>query len=635
MDTNLYSLLSQETYIPDLLEELADESYQPDFITDKFSRHKTKLAWKCSIGHIWLTTLYKREIGSGCLVCAGKQVLPGFNDLESQCPEVAKQWHPVNNGELLPSEVMSKSSTKYWWKCDKEHEWEANLSSRTKNGHGCPVCANQKVLAGFNDLESQYPEVAKRWHPTNNGELLPSNIIAKSNKKYFWLCDKGHSYLAPTLYLIDDRKCGVCANMQTEIGINSLKDTHPELEKEYSHKNKKNFSSYRENSKAKVIWVCNKGHEWESSIHKRTQLGRGCHECKGFTLSKGSNDFLSQSTEQLVKEFDKDKNTVNIDTLFVSSREKVWWKCNEGHEWQAHVYSRQAGSGCPRCAKQISTVEQEISDILKIHISVIQNDRKIIKPHELDIYIPEKRIAIEYNGLYWHSEEAGKDKHYHYNKWLACKDKGIQLIQIWEDDYKNNPQLVKTMLEVKLGVSSQTKVYARNTAIKTLTKQETDDFLNNNHIQGSVDGAIRIALTYEDNPIAVMVLKTEAGSDGKTLNLLRYATSMNVVGGFTKLLSWVEKNIPNITSIVTFSDNTVSDGGLYKNNGFIVAGIVKPDYMYIVKGARVHKFNYRLSRFKTDPNLTWEEGKSESQLAKLNNLSRIWDAGKVKWVKSL
>lgn len=635
MDTILYSLLSKKTSKKYLLNELADIKHQVDLREDNFSKYKTKLAWRCSFGHVWHTTLYKRETGSGCLVCSGKQVLAGFNDLESNFPEVAEQWHKTKNGSLLPSEVISKSSTKYWWKCQLGHEWEAVVNSRTSNNSGCPFCSNQKVLAGFNDLASIFPEVAKRWHPVKNENLLPSDIVAKSNKKFFWLCDKGHSYLAPAHYLIDGRQCGVCANMQTQIGVNSLKDTHPELEQEYSHKNKKSFSSYRENSEAKVIWVCDRGHEWETRIYKRTQLGRGCHECNGFKLSKGSNDFLSQAAASIVNEFDQDKNIINIDALFVNSREKVWWKCAKGHEWQAHVYSRQAGSGCPRCAKQISSVEQEIADTIKNSLDIIQNDRNVIKPQELDIYIPEKNIAIEYNGLYWHSEEAGKDKYYHYNKWLACKNKGIQLIQVWEDDYTCNPDLVKNMLAHKLGISQQKTVYARKTKVISLTKAEADEFLNQNHVQGGVDGKIRLALAYEDKLVAVMVLKTEAGSNGETLNILRYATSMNVIGGFTKLLSWVEKNIPNITSVVTFSDNTVSDGGLYKNNGFVIAGTVKPDYMYIVKGIREHKFNYRLKRFKTDPNLQWEEGLSESQLAKLNNLPRIWDAGKVKWVKKL
>lgn len=132
--------------------------------------------------------------------------------------------------------------------------------------------------------------------------------------------------------------------------------------------------------------------------------------------------------------------------------------------------------------------------------------------------------------------------------------------------------------------------------------------------------------------LAVMVLKREPGTNGKTLNLLRFATSVNVVGGFTKLLKHVEKEYAP-ESIITFSDNCVSDGGLYLNNSFTVAAELAPDYKYVVKGERVHKFQYRLKRFREDPNLIFEEGLSERELAQLNNLPRIWDAGKIKWVK--
>ena len=632
MTQDLFNLLLKETSNKEVLASLAPLGFQPDNIYKNFSKHRTKIAWQCKQGHLWFTTLYKRESGSGCLICSGKQVLAGFNDLESNYPDVAKQWHNSKNN-IASSQVTARSSKKAWWLCDKGHEWEAVINSRTKGGSGCPYCANQKVLAGFNDLESNYPDVAKQWHPTMNNNLLPSMVIAHSNKKHFWICDKGHTYTAPALYLLQGRSCGVCKNMQTEIGVNSLLDTNPELEHEYSTKNKLPFSSYRKNSKAKVIWSCDKGHEWEASIYKRTSLNRGCHECNGYKLSQGDNDFKSKAPEQLRKEFNADKNKIKIEELFISSRRKVWWICEKGHEWEAAVYSRTNGNGCRKCTKQTSQTEQEIADFLSNGYDIMQNTKSIIPPHELDIYIPEKNIAIEYNGIYWHSEEAGKDKHYHYNKWLACKEQGIQLIQIWEDDFNRNPELVKKMLAHKLGVSQQETVYARKTTVKLLAKKEVDEFLNKNHIQGTVDGKIRLALMSEGFPVAVMVLKTEAGSKGAVLNLLRYATSVNVIGGFTKLLSWVEKNIPNITSIVTFSDNTVSDGGLYENNGFVIANTVKPDYMYVVKSMRVHKFNYRLERFKKDPDLKWEEGLSETELAKLNNLPRIWDAGKVKWVK--
>jgi hypothetical protein len=241
-------------------------------------------------------------------------------------------------------------------------------------------------------------------------------------------------------------------------------------------------------------------------------------------------------------------------------------------------------------------------------------------------------MAIEFNGVYWHSEAAGKDKWYHHNKWEVAKKKGIQLIQIWEDEWNRNPEQVKRMLAHKLGVVSGKRVYARKTRVVELSKKQMDVFLDENHIQGSVDGGVRLGLVSDDVLVAAMLLKTEAGSEGKSLNLLRFATAVPVPGGFTKLIKATRELFPEVTQVVTFSDNCVSDGGLYESNGFVAEKQLDPDYRYVVKGVREHKFNYRLKRFRNDPELQYVEGLSESQLARLNNLPRIWDCGKTKWV---
>lgn len=116
---------------------------------------------------------------------------------------------------------------------------------------------------------------------------------------------------------------------------------------------------------------------------------------------------------------------------------------------------------------------------------------------------------------------------------------------------------------------------------------------------------------------------------------IRYATAARVPGGgFTKLLAHAE-NVYAPSHFITFADHTISDGGLYENNGFIVDKELPPDYMYVVNKERKHKFGYRLKRFQNDPNLLWEEGLTERELAALNSLPRIWDAGKTRYIKPI
>jgi hypothetical protein len=319
------------------------------------------------------------------------------------------------------------------------------------------------------------------------------------------------------------------------------------------------------------------------------------------------------------------------------SGKKIWWICARDHEWQAAIYHRtRNNSGCPVCAagRNISIDEQEIADYLTAYgMRIIQSDRSLLSGAELDIYIPEKNLAIEFNGVFWHSEKAGKGDTYHYDKWIAAKNVGIQLIQIWEDEWKRNPKLIKTVLLHKLSINTQDMVSAQNTVITILAKPEAERFLNTSHVNGFTSGSHYLGLYNGDTNslITVMVLKKQAGN---TLNIVRYATSKHVVGGFTKLLSYAEQNF-SPDRFVGVSDHCVSNGELYENNGFTVDKELAPDYRYVVKNERRPKSEYSVTRFKDDPNLKWQDGLTEKELADLNGIPRIWDAGKTRWVKTV
>lgn len=172
-----------------------------------------KAWWRCGLGHSWYASVNSRVRGNGCPVCAGKAVLEGFNDLASQYPEVAAQWHPMKNGDLRPDAVTSSSNQRVWWRCELGHEWPALVASRTSRGSGCPYCAGRKVLAGFNDLATLEPELAKQWHPTLNGAMTPSGVTAGSSKMAWWQCQLGHVWKAVISSRSTGRKCGcpVCA----------------------------------------------------------------------------------------------------------------------------------------------------------------------------------------------------------------------------------------------------------------------------------------------------------------------------------------------------------------------------------------------------------------------------------------
>lgn len=183
-----------------------------------FGNHR-KVWWQCGKGHEWQATILSRtSSGNGCPVCAGKVVVPGINDLASQKPHIAAQWHPTKNGVLTPDSVTPYSNRKVWWLCEKDHGYYAAVSQRTQNGSDCPYCAGRKVLAGFNDLETVEPRIAAQWHPDLNGELTPRMITAGSGKRVWWQCADGHVWKAVVYSRAGAKKagCPVCAGKGKE-----------------------------------------------------------------------------------------------------------------------------------------------------------------------------------------------------------------------------------------------------------------------------------------------------------------------------------------------------------------------------------------------------------------------------------
>lgn len=169
--------------------------------------------WQCAKGHTWRASVASRVSGSGCPVCAGKVIVPGENDLASQYPLIAREWHPSKNGALTPEHVAPASNKKVWWRCANGHDYQAVIASRTQRGGSCPYCLGRKVLPGFNDLATKYPEVAKEWHPTLNGSLTPQDVTAGSRKRVWWQCSQGHIWQAVIYSRTGTQHCGcpVCS----------------------------------------------------------------------------------------------------------------------------------------------------------------------------------------------------------------------------------------------------------------------------------------------------------------------------------------------------------------------------------------------------------------------------------------
>jgi hypothetical protein len=283
-----------------------------------------------------------------------------------------------------------------------------------------------------------------------------------------------------------------------------------------------------------------------------------------------------------------------------------------------------------------SEPENEIAEFIKsLNVDVLLNNKSVLNGTELDIYLPNHNIAIEYNGLYWHSEKQGKTKTYHLDKTIKCLTKNIRLIHIFSDEWSSRKDIIKSRIKTLLKLNTE-KIYARKCEIVTLTKDDKKQFLDNNHLQGNDKSNIFYGLKYNGEIVSVLTfgkLRTSMGHKTTQQNeyeLYRFS-SLNVIGGFSKLLNhFINTHKP--TKIITYSDRNWSpstDFCFYNKMGFTYVGTTKPNYSYTKRyNKREHRYNYRKSKLielGCDPN------KSETQIMIELGFDRIWDTGNLKF----
>lgn len=301
-------------------------------------------------------------------------------------------WQANDKEGLNPAHLTSGSNKRANWKCSKGHTWKSSIHGRAIEGYGCPYCSNQKILPGYNDLATTHPELLRDWDYQKN-TLKPSDVAAKSNRKIWWKCPKGHSYQSSLAKKAEGQGCPYCSNKKVLRGYNDLATTHPALAAEW--------------------------HPFKNGSLKPTDIVAG-------------------------------------------SAKKVWWRCPKGHDYQAKVYARSvAHNGCAKCkvGNQTSFPEQAIYFYIKqIFPDAINRYRDIFENGmELDIYIPSKKVAIEYDGSFYHKRERSlKREKIKYN---ICRQHNIKLIRICA---KNNADLFNftsdyTYIEPTLDNSDNTK----------------------------------------------------------------------------------------------------------------------------------------------------------------------------------
>jgi len=379
----------------------------------------------------------------------------------------------------------------------------------------------------------------------------------------------------------------------------------------------------------KIVVICPSHGKFYKSPKDILRSKSGCPKCgdvSGGNAQRLTKDKFIIRAAALHKDkynYDKVEFSLTHDTIMVGC------KCGE---FEQKVYSHLSGVGCPKCCNTFSKPEQEVREFIQ---TLGFNPKKLrIKDgkgyREIDIFIEERKIGIEFNGVRFHSDEF-KSKIYHIHKTQLAESKGISLIHIWENDWKYKKEIIKSRLKAILGKS--TKIFARKTKVKELTWKESSDFLKTHHLKGPGQTTkIRYGLVHNGELVAVMTAGN-ARFKNEGLEIYRYASEGQVIGGMSKLLKHIERTLQP-TTIISFADRCWGPGKVYEKIGFDKVSESSPSYVW-VKSMRVKsRFSMQKHKLKNILNV-FDPTLSEAENCRANNWYKLYDCGTVKWEKRL
>ncbi len=397
------------------------------------------------------------------------------------------------------------------------------------------------------------------------------------------------------------------------------------------HGNKYDYSLVKYSSnKDKVKIICPIHGEFEQVAYNHMR-GKGCVKCKDEKLhllnKKSLNDFVLYSNM-----VHGDKYDYSL-CEYVNSKTSVKIICPIHGEFEQKPEYHVNGSGCQKCSNLFDKMQSELKELIQsFNMEVLYNDRKILNGKELDIYIPSKGVAIEFNGLYWHSE-LYKDPMYHLNKTKLCNKNGVRLIHIFEDEWIFKKDIVVSRIKAILGLT-ENKIYGRKTVIKEVSANECKTFLEQNHIQGNINSKIRLGLYYNNELVSLMTfgkMRKSLGrvSDENKYELLRFCNKLNtnIIGGASKLLNYLIKKY-NPNEIISYADRRWSKGNLYEKLGFTFNHNSNPNYWYIIGKNRKHRFGYRKDVLVKEG---YDKNKTEHQIMLNRGIYRIYDCGNISY----
>lgn len=319
------------------------------------------------------------------------------------------------------------------------------------------------------------------------------------------------------------------------------------------------------------------------------------------------------------------------------------WRCVEcGNEFESdlHVTDINGILRLPRCMNchpfslNESTGENEMRKFIELAYDgrIEIHDRKVLDGMELDCYLPDMKLAFEYDGLFFHDEFSYKGKSYHLDKTLGCMRKGVRLVHVFEDEWKSRRTIVEDRIRSIIGVG-QKRLYARKCRVSEISPKESSAFLDENHLQGRDNSPVRYGLHHGGELVAVMTFCKPRFSKAYDWEMARFATKsgLRVVGGASKLLRAFEST--HSGAVVSYADRRYSDGRLYERLGFEHVSDSEPNYWWYKGKSKLSRYQCQKHRLKDVLGDGFDPSKSESDNMRANGWKRIYDCGNMVFVK--
>ena len=553
-------------------------------------------------GEFWQTPKAHIRQKYGCFKCA---VNKRANNKKKNTKEFIDEAVKIHNNKYDYSKVeYSLSSEKVCIICPEHGEfWQ--VANEHLKGHGCPKCGINNISVKNRLTTEEFIRKAKVIH---NNKYDYSKVEYIVNNEYVTIIcpEHGEFTQTPNSHL-NGSGCPKCGNRK--ISESKVLSQETFITKcEIIHNKKYDYSKVKyDGYKSQITIICPTHGEFKQLASDHIN-GHGCPIC-GIEMSKKNKSLTTEEFITKAKKLHGDKHLI--------------------------------GQECPKCFNHLSHSENEIISYYQniLGINAIKHcDRSTISPYEIDIYVPELKIGIEYNGLRWYSEEFGKDKNYHLNKLNLCKQEGIKLIQIFEDEYLNHEDIVYNKLNHLLGVNTHQlpKIHGRKCVVNVIDKTTAKLFLDKYHIQDFSSSTIYLGAYYNNTLIGVMTFKRER-KNSNNWELTRFASDYHYicqgVGG--KLFKYFVRNYsPDL--VKSFADRrwTINeDNNLYIKLGFNFDGYTSPDYHYF-RGSdgliRQHKFGFRKGKLSKKYGLPLSM--TETEMTRELGYTKVYDCGLIRYI---